>query len=83
MGFPTNFNMDSPTKLMYVLPIVSLALPSVANLMKWLRRYMIDQMNSDMVIHVHTLIQCFLTMQVTRQSALVFTNMSDAHLYNI
>ena len=56
MGFPTNFNMDSPTKLMYVLPIVSLALPSVANLMKWLRRYMIDQMNSDMVIHVHTLI---------------------------
>ena len=49
MGFPTNFNMDSPTKLMYVLPIVSLALPSVANLMKWLRRYMIDQMNSDYV----------------------------------
>ena len=34
---------------MYVLPIVSLALPSVANLMKWLRRYMIDQMNSDYV----------------------------------
>ena len=34
---------------MYVLPIISLALPSVANLMKWLRRYMIDQMNSDYV----------------------------------
>ena len=34
---------------MYVLPIVSLALPSIANLMKWLRRYMIDQMNSDYV----------------------------------
>ena len=34
---------------MYILPIVSLALPSVANLMKWLRRYMIDQMNSDYV----------------------------------
>ena len=34
---------------MYVLPIVSLALPSIANLMKWIRRYMIDQMNSDYV----------------------------------
>ena len=29
--------------------IISLALPSIANLMKWLRRYMIDQMNSDYV----------------------------------
>jgi oligopeptide transport system permease protein len=34
---------------MYILPIVSLALPSIANLMKWIRRYMIDQMNSDYV----------------------------------
>ena len=34
---------------MYVLPIISLALPQIANLMKWLRRYMIDQMNSDYV----------------------------------
>ncbi len=33
----------------YVLPVVSLMLPSVASLMKWLRRYMIDQMNSDYV----------------------------------
>ena len=48
-GLPTTFNMQEPTMLMYVLPIVSLALPSVANLMKWLRRYMIDQMNSDYV----------------------------------
>ena len=32
-----------------MLPVISLALPSVANLMKWLRRYMIDQMNSDYV----------------------------------
>ncbi len=49
MGLPTTFNMDSNSWLMYVLPIVSLALPSVATLMKWLRRYMIDQMNSDYV----------------------------------
>jgi len=48
-GLPTTFNMEAPTTLMYVLPIISLALPSIANLMKWLRRYMIDQMNSDYV----------------------------------
>ena len=46
---PTLFNVDSKDKLMYILPIISLALPSVANLMKWMRRYMIDQMNSDYV----------------------------------
>lgn len=49
MGLPTTFELDRETKMMYVLPIVSLALPSAANLMKWLRRYMIDQMNSDYV----------------------------------
>ena len=49
IGLPTTFLMDSSDKLMFILPIVSLALPSVASLMKWLRRYMIDQMNSDYV----------------------------------
>lgn len=49
LGLPTTFDMESASKLMYVLPIVSLALPGIANLMKWLRRYMIDQMNSDYV----------------------------------
>lgn len=49
LGMPTTFNVDSGSRLMFVMPIVSLALPSVANLMKWLRRYMIDQMNSDYV----------------------------------
>ena len=48
-GLPGTFDMENPTWLMYILPIISLALPSVANLMKWLRRYMIDQMNSDYV----------------------------------
>lgn len=48
-GLPTSFSMDKETWLMYFLPIISLALPSIANLMKWLRRYMIDQMNSDYV----------------------------------
>ena len=49
MGLPTTFNMDAESKMMYILPIVSLALPSIAGFMKWLRRYMIDQMNSDYV----------------------------------
>ncbi|MCI5918754.1 MAG: ABC transporter permease [Roseburia sp.] len=48
-GLPTTFDLESTSKLMYVLPIISLALPQIANLMKWLRRYMIDQMNSDYV----------------------------------
>ncbi len=48
-GLPTTFIMDQFTPLMYVLPVISLALPSVANLMKWMRRYMVDQMNSDYV----------------------------------
>lgn len=49
-GLPTTFDMEaSSNALMYILPVVSLALPSIANLMKWLRRYMIDQMNSDYV----------------------------------
>ncbi len=49
LGIPTTFDVDNATALMYVLPIVSLALPSIADLMKWTRRYMIDQMNSDYV----------------------------------
>ncbi len=49
IGLPTTFNMDIASWTMYILPIVSLALPSIASLMKWLRRYMIDQMNSDYV----------------------------------
>lgn len=49
VGLPTVFDSVNPTWLMYILPIISLALPSIASLMKWLRRYMIDQMNSDYV----------------------------------
>ncbi|MGN1399609.1 MAG: ABC transporter permease [Erysipelotrichaceae bacterium] len=49
LGLPTTFVMDTASKAMFILPIVSLALPSIANLMKWMRRYMIDQMNSDYV----------------------------------
>ena len=49
-GLPNHFGIDSnPAWLIYVLPIISLSLPAVAGIMKWLRRYMIDQMNSDYV----------------------------------
>ena len=46
---PTLFEVDSDNWKMYVLPIISLALPAIANLMKWMRRYMIDQQNADYV----------------------------------
>lgn len=46
---PYLFANAEPKFLGYILPIVSLALPSVGGLMKWMRRYMIDQMNSDYV----------------------------------
>lgn len=49
IGLPITFDMEATSKLFYVLPIVSLSLGSIANLMKWIRRYMIDQMNSDYV----------------------------------
>lgn len=48
-NLPTSFSPSETKWTMYVLPIVSLALPSVASLMRWIRRYMIDQMSSDYV----------------------------------
>lgn len=49
LGLPTTFDMESPTWLMYVLPVLSLSLPAAAGVMKWLRRYLVDQMNADYV----------------------------------
>ena len=48
-GLPYKFANAEVQVLGYILPIISLALPSVGGLMKWMRRYMIDQMNSDYV----------------------------------
>ena len=48
-GLPTTFDLEKNSNAMFVLPIISLMLPQLGNLMKWLRRYMIDQMNSDYV----------------------------------
>ena len=33
----------------WILPAISLALPSLSNLMLWMRRFVVDQMNSDYV----------------------------------
>ena len=49
LGIPTTFDLESSNKMMYLLPVISLAMPSVARLMRWMRRYMIDQKNSDYV----------------------------------
>ena len=49
MGLPTTFNMDDLKWVYYVLPVISLTLRDVGGLMRWLRRFMIDQMNSDYV----------------------------------
>lgn len=48
-GLPYKFANAEIRILAYVLPVFSLTLPSMGGLMKWMRRYMIDQMNSDYV----------------------------------
>ncbi len=49
LGLPTTFSLDNPTTLMYIMPILSSAIGAIAGEMKWMRRYMVDQMNSDYV----------------------------------
>ncbi len=50
LGLPTKFAMFGESVFSsYVLPAISLALPSVAGLMMWIRRYMIDQTSADYV----------------------------------
>ena len=47
---PTVFTTYGPGDLRsWVLPVISLSLPSIAGLMLWTRRYVVDQMNSDYV----------------------------------
>ncbi|MGI6215120.1 MAG: ABC transporter permease [Christensenellales bacterium] len=48
-GLPYKFANADTKILAYILPTISLSLPSIGSLMKWMRRYMIDQMNSDYV----------------------------------
>ncbi len=49
-GLPTQLQLATgPQWVAYILPVICLALPSIGSLMSWIRRYMIDQMNSDYV----------------------------------
>ena len=48
-GLPYKFASAKVLALAYILPTISLAARMIGNLMKWMRRYMIDQMNSDYV----------------------------------
>jgi len=48
-NLPYKFANAKVMILAYILPTISLALPQIGSLMKWMRRYMIDQMNSDYV----------------------------------
>ena len=46
---PYKFAFARDSVLPYILPTVSLALPAAGGLMKWMRRFMVDQRNSDYV----------------------------------
>jgi len=49
-GLPSIFTTYGPSDIRsWILPIISLALPSISSLMLWIRRYVVDQMNSDYV----------------------------------
>ena len=49
-GLPNVFTTFGPSDVRsWILPIISLSMPSISGLMLWLRRYVVDQMNSDYV----------------------------------
>ncbi|MBQ9307207.1 MAG: ABC transporter permease [Clostridia bacterium] len=49
-GLPNVFTTFGPSDIRsWILPIISLALPSISSLMLWIRRYVVDQMNADYV----------------------------------
>lgn len=49
-GLPSVFTTNGAGDIRsWILPIISLALPSISSLMLWTRRYVVDQTNSDYV----------------------------------
>ena len=49
-GLPSTFTVFGSSDIRsWILPIISLSLPSISSLMLWTRRYVVDQMNSDYV----------------------------------
>ena len=50
IGLPSVFpTLGAGDVRSWILPVISLSLPSIASLMLWTRRYVVDQMNSDYV----------------------------------
>ena len=49
LGFPIKWATASNMFMAMFLPVISLSLPAIGGLMKWMRRYMIDQSNADYV----------------------------------
>lgn len=46
---PYKWDLAAIPVLAFIMPIVSLALPAIGGLMRWIRRFMIDQENADYV----------------------------------
>lgn len=49
LGMPTIFSLDNPSVAMYFTPVLASLAAAVSGQMRWMRRYMVDQMNSDYV----------------------------------
>ena len=49
LGLPVLFSLSDTTVLMFVTPVLASCLSSISGEMRWMRRYMVDQMNSDYV----------------------------------
>lgn len=87
---------DSAVPLSWVLPIISLALPSIASYGMWMRRYMVDQMNQDYVKLArakgvsnhritmrHVFRNAFVPMVQTIPGSLLFTIMGSLYVESI
>ena len=48
-GAPFKWDSANPFMLSILMPVISLSLPAIGGLMKWMRRFMIDQSNADYV----------------------------------
>lgn len=48
-NLPIKWALASAPALAFILPIISLMLPSAGGLMRWIRRFVIDQQNADYV----------------------------------
>jgi len=93
-GIPMLYDSEKP--ISWILPIFSLALPSIANYAMWMRRYMVDRMNQDYVklamakgvtykqiMSKHVFRNAFVPMVQTIPSSLLFTIMGSLYVESI